>query len=432
MKFTFGIFTLFILCAAAASAQNKVSIQEQNGSYQLSVNGKPFYVKGFVGGNPSYSPDFIAGKQFDIAQKSGANAVRTSAVRVSLDSAAKYGFKALADLPIYGERDGMDWNDETRKAELKAKVLGIVSDLKNHPALLVWALGNELDWIPPGKPYNSKLWTFFNDLAKEIHRIDPNHPVMTIVGFSDVPKKLDELAVQCPDLDLLGINAYADLAEFSEAVIKHWKRPYLVTEWGPDGHWEVPKTTFKVALEQSSTEKAEVYRDRYKNAILKNRAFCLGSFVFYWHSKQEITHTWYGMFDEKGSATETVEAMQLSWSGKYPANRSPKILNYGIENKTDKKTVILQKGQTFGVIFETKDPENETVQLSYEIRPEAVYASYAGQGEQAAPIVANGPLNTQKTELKAPAEPGKYRIFLRADDAHGHHAIANIPFLVED
>jgi hypothetical protein len=426
------LFLLALLPASVAVGQQKVSIQRTRDGYQLLVDSRPFYVKGFVGGNPSYSPDFIAGKQFALARACGANAVRTGATRVSLDSAARYGFKALVDLPIYGERDGMDWNDEARKADLKNKVLGIVKDLKNHPAMLVWALGNELDWIPPGKPYNPKLWLFFNDLAGAIHRTDPNHPVMTIVGFSDVPRKLDELAAQCPNLDLLGINAYADLGRFSDDVIQHWKRPYMVTEWGPDGHWEVPKTTAKVPLEQSSTEKAAVYRDRYANVILKNSAFCVGSFVFYWHSKQEITHTWYGMFDEKGSATETVESMQTAWSGQLPANRSPQIREYSIIGHDDKRTLRFGKGQAVQVRFEVSDPDDEPLRLTYEIRPEAVYASYAGQGEQAAPIVAHGPLNAHETTLNVPGQPGKYRIFLRADDTHRHHAIANLPFVVTE
>jgi beta-galactosidase/beta-glucuronidase len=70
------------------------------------------------------------------------------------------------------------------------KVLEIVRNTKDHPVVLMWSLGNELDFIQANvkEHYNVKVWDAVNALAKEIHRIDPNHPVMTVVGSIDKEK----------------------------------------------------------------------------------------------------------------------------------------------------------------------------------------------------------------------------------------------------
>ena len=40
-------------------------------------------------------------------------------------------------------------------------------------------------------------------------------------------------------------------------------RPYIVTEFGPFGFWEVGSTAWKAPIEPSSTEKAQVYLKNY-------------------------------------------------------------------------------------------------------------------------------------------------------------------------
>ncbi len=399
-----------------------VEILGNKGAFELRVNHQPFFIKGVV-----------AGSRFKFAAQCGANSIRTYGGRKGLDSALVNGMTALYGLSIPGERDGMDWNDKKRVARLKKETLEQVKKLKDHPALLIWALGNELDWIPPGKPYNRKLWDVLNDLAKSIHKIDPNHPVMTVIGTSDMPQKIVEIEKQCPNLDLIGLNAYADLGEKIKQISVHYSKPLVVTEWGPDGHWERPKTTWKVPLEQNSSEKANSYRKRYQEDILGNPGFCLGSYVFYWHHKQEITHTWYGMFDAQGRYTETVAAMCEAWKKIPMDDFIPRFGKIEMKGYSDVQNIRVKVGENLGM-YCVIDPKSPQFKTYFDVRREVIPAAYAGQGEKPGAIITPATLiaDEKNWSFKAPLQVGQYRVFIYSyDENAGKFAVGNLPFLVE-
>src|SRR5690606_12767205 len=105
---------------------------------------------------------------------------------------------------------------------------------------------------------------------------------------------------------------------------------YAVTEWGPTGHWQIARTDWDVPIEQTSTEKASAYRDRYTAGVLGAPQQSLGSYAFLWGQKQETTPTWYGMFLESGEATEVVDSRQCLWTGEWPETRAPSIRSFKI------------------------------------------------------------------------------------------------------
>ena len=72
-----------------------------------------------------------------------------------------------------------------------------------------------------------------------------------------------------------------ELRNLSSMVKKFgWDKPYMVTEWGPYGHWESPMTSWGVAIEATSKEKA-MFRNLAYQAIEKDSALCLGSYAFF-------------------------------------------------------------------------------------------------------------------------------------------------------
>jgi hypothetical protein len=153
-----------------------------------------------------------------------------------------------------------DYNDKEAVQKQQEEVLLLVKQFKNNPAVLFWVIGNELDFIPPDKVCNPKVWDAVNSMALAIKAIDPSHPVMTVIGTSRM-YKLADIIERCPALDLLGLNTYKDIYGLQDILAKWgWTKPYVIAEWGPSGYWEVKKTPWKAPFEQTSAEKAFVYR----------------------------------------------------------------------------------------------------------------------------------------------------------------------------
>ena len=405
-----------------ADKGSRYTIIETDGKWQLLREGQAFYIKGAVGW-----------QQFDVLEDCGANSVRTRASKRSLDQARKYGMAAMADLPVRGERSGMNWGDQGRLAEQKQRVLEIVNRLKDHPALMFWVVGNELDWIPPGRPHHPQLWDRLNDIAIEIKRIDPHHPVLTVVGTGKFEAKIPQIARHCTDFDLLGINTYGDMSQVVQLACKHWPGPFVITEWGPTGHWQVPKTEWRVPIEQTSTEKAQAIFDRYTGTILPSRSRCLGSFVFLWGQKQETTHTWYGMFRD-GLRTESVDVMEYFWSGSWPPNRAPAVLSLAIQGFSD-ENIYLEPDKTYQACVICYDSDYDVLTFEWDIRPEVEIPgnSYAGGLEKPSrPIpglIEAG--QGQRMKFTSPATDGPYRLFVQVTDGRDHAGYANLPFYVK-
>ena len=115
-------------------------------------------------------------------------------------------------------------------------------------------------------------------------------------------------------------------------------------------------------LEDTSTGKAEFYETAYRHAIL-DRPNCLGSYVFYRAEKQEKTHTWYGMFLPDGSRTESIDHMTWLWTGKWPANRSPRISRiFAAPSGTQKP------GGKLTCQVNAVDPDGDPLRIAWDLR----------------------------------------------------------------
>ncbi len=71
-----------------------------------------------------------------------------------------------------------------------------------------------------------------------IHALDPNHPTTTVLAGVN-KEVVDLLKAKTTDIDLLSVNTYGGLAGLPRTLRQSgWEGAYLVTEWGPTGHWE--------------------------------------------------------------------------------------------------------------------------------------------------------------------------------------------------
>lgn len=398
----------------------KVEIRKDGDHFKLYKDGEPFFISGAVGW--SFLDELAA---------SGGNSLRTSAR--FLDEAQKLGLTVLLNIPMKAERSGFDYNDEMAVKTQYEKAKAIVEENMNHPALLMWAIGNELDHIPGDLDYNLKMWDAVNDIAGMIKDIDPDHPVLTVVGYGKL-EKLKDIIERCPNLDLLGINGYASIVKVPEWLSAYnWSKPFVVTEWGPSGWWEVPRTKWGVVVEETSTEKAAVYRERYEKVILGDHR-CIGSYVFLWTTnRQERTHTWFNMFHDS-LKTQTVEVMQYMWTKTWPDNLAPRIVSLQINGKNAVDNVQMPPGSHGKAKIVVSDPDEDALRMEWELLPEPTeFAAYAGQGETK-PIPVDGFIKNQYDDgidFRVPtAQEVNYRLFVYVYDGQGHVAVANIPFYV--
>src|SRR5690606_37821620 len=113
-----------------------------------------------------------------------------------------------------------------------------------------------------------------------------NHLVTTMLAGIN-QKEIDLIKAKCPSLDLIAVQVYGGLASVPQKIREvGWEKAYMVTEWGPTGHWEGPQTPWKASIEETSKQKAQVYKSRYEASIATDKN-CLGSYVFLWGQKQE-------------------------------------------------------------------------------------------------------------------------------------------------
>lgn len=412
--------------AVLAAQPSKVEIKREDGQFKLYRNGSPFFVKGavWVGDSGGKFP------MKDLAAR-GANAIRAGANLKTLDEAHALGLAVLVNLPMRMEWvHKFDYSDEKAVGEQFERMKKLVLELKEHPAVLAWSIGNELSV----RYTNRRVWNAVNDVARMIHEVDPRHPTLTVIGDGSMRGgDLTEIRDRAPALDLLGVNMYKDLDEVPALLRKSgWEKPYFVTEWGPSGDWQVARTEWKASIEETSTEKAEKYLERYQKVILGDKGRCLGSFVFIWSSRNERTQTWYGMFLQSGERTEAVNVMQYNWTGNWPANRAPRVENMRIDGKAALESPTLKPGVAGEASISAKDPEGDKLSFRWEVLAEVERAGYAGMGEKHAQPIPGlvGEAAGPKLRFTAPREPGAYRLFVFITDGQGNAATANVPFRV--
>jgi hypothetical protein len=246
-------------------------------------------------------------------------------------------------------------------------------------------------------------------------------------------EEVDYIKDHCPSLDFLSIQMYADVINVQQRVAETgWTGAYVITEWGATGHWEVPKTEWDAAIEQTTTERAEILKERFEKAIKTDTTQCLGSYVFLWGQKQERTPTWYGLFLENGNETESIDVMHYLWTGKWPENRAPQIMNVRLQDKSRYDNIRLNRDQPVILTFSTYDPDSDPLQLEAEILPESTELGDGGDYEPRPESIAGLIISQSedKVVFKTPNTEGAYRIFVYIRDGHNNAATANIPFYI--
>ena len=413
--------TVAMLASIGSQGAIKVEVVAFEGGYTLVREGKPYLVKG---------AGAAAGDLATVAARGG-NSIRTWGVeeaQTTLDSAHRNGLTVSLGLPVAAERFGFDYDDEASIAAQRENVENAVRRYKNHAALLAWIIGNELDM----RHTNPRVYNEVNELSRLIHAIDPNHPTTTTISALD-QETVELVRERAPDLDFISLQAYGALALMPKALKYLSAGPFMITEWGPLGHWEVGKTRWGAPIEQDSTEKGRHYLTSYRTLIHPFLGPCLGSYVFLWGQKQERTHTWFSLFTESGESTAAVDVLEFVWTGRAPANQAPAIQSMRLARRPASDSVRLAAGKSYKAKAEVADPDGDPLTFRWSIKPESAETVVGGDFEASIADLDGlfvGDFAQAEVTLIAPENPGQYRLFVMVYDGHGHAAHANIPFLV--
>ncbi|MFH2137537.1 MAG: glycoside hydrolase family 2 TIM barrel-domain containing protein [Candidatus Omnitrophota bacterium] len=147
-----------------------------------------------------------------------------------------YDKKIMVILTVAGSKREID----------SGEYLKVVNAYKDHPAILMWSLGNE--WNLDYNRYHGyqtikEAAQATDHAAGEIKKIDPGHPVSTCLGdrfVDDEAENTVAAVVQlCPNIDIWGFNVYRGKSFGS--LFSQWEKisekPMYISEFGTDSFY---------------------------------------------------------------------------------------------------------------------------------------------------------------------------------------------------
>ncbi len=122
---------------------------------------------------------------------------------------------------------------EGYKQQARNMLTDMISQHRNHPAVIIWGLGNENDWPGDFPEFDKeKIHSFMSELNSLSHQLDPTR--MTAIRRCDFCKDIPD--VYSPSIWAGWYRGiYTEYKETTETEIKGVKH-FLHAEWGGDSH----------------------------------------------------------------------------------------------------------------------------------------------------------------------------------------------------
>jgi len=410
-----SVTTAALWSCASVEAREPVAVKVARTAdgWSLYRAGEPYYIDGAAG------PGSI-----EALANAGGNSLRVWGFDQledgRLDEAHRHGLTVAAGIWL---RHDLDYGDPEQVAEQVQLVLDGVREYKHHPAVLLWGVGNEMEGVLGDDP---AVWRHVEMLAGMIKKEDPLHPTMTVLAELG-GEKVRNLHRHCPSIDIVGINSYGGAASVPRRYRESGgTKPYVLTEFGPRGPWELPRNELGTVVEELGHVKAATYEESHL-AIKADRSLCLGSYAFMWGHKQEATPTWFGMFLADGRKTAAVDVMTRHWSARPPKNLCPRIDSLSLPGGGRVKV-----GSTIEAKLRAHDPEGQPLNVAWVLMEDAKRHLTAGYFQETPPSFEENLLEStaEGATFRAPAVPGLYRIFAYVGDGQRAADVANVALLV--
>ncbi|MFE6410882.1 discoidin domain-containing protein [Streptomyces sp. NPDC057837] len=403
-------------------ATGAVEVTGSQGNWHLTVGGQPYTVKGLTWGPaiadaPKYLPD---------VKSMGVNTIRTwgtdGGTKPLLDSAAANGLKVVNGFwlqPGGGPGSGGCVNyvtDTTYKNTMLTEFTQWVEAYKNHPATLMWNVGNEsvlgLQNCYSGAELEAQrnAYTgFVNDVAKKIHSIDPDHPVTSTDAWTGAWPYYRRNA---PDLDLYSMNSYGDICGVRQAWEEGgYTKPYLITEGGPAGEWEVPDDANGVPDEPTDAQKAEGYTKAW-NCVTGHRGVALGATLFHYGTEHDFGGVWFNLLPD-GLKRLSYYAVKRAYTGTAGTDNTPPVISAMAVSPASSAPA----GGEFTVRADVRDPDGDPV--TYRIFLSGNYAN----GDKRLVEASWRSTGNGTFAVTAPEKLGVWKVYLQAEDGRGNAGI---------
>ncbi|MFR9800315.1 discoidin domain-containing protein [Streptomyces sp. MS06] len=399
-----------------------VKVSGSQGDWRLTVGGQPYTVKGVTWGPANsdaatYLPDVRA---------MGANTIRTwgtdGSTATLLDAAAANGLHVINGLwlqPGGGPGAGgcVDYvTDTTYKNNVLSDFTTWVDAYKDHPATLMWNVGNEsvlgLQNCYSGSALEAQrnaYTSFVDEVAVRIHGIDPDHPVTSTDAWTGAWEYYRRNA---PDLDLYAVNAYDHVCDVRQDWIDGgYTKPYLITETGPPGEWEVPDDANGVPDEPTDVQKADGYT-RAWNCVTAHQGVALGATLFHYGTEHDFGGIWFNLVPD-GLKRLSYYAVKQAYTGSVSGDDTPPVIS---AMSVDPASAAPAGGE-FTVHADVRDPEGDP--LSYKVFLSGVYAD----GDSDLVEASWRSTGDGTFAVTAPQKLGVWKVYLQAEDGHGNAGI---------
>jgi hypothetical protein len=396
-----------------------VQLKHTATGYQLLRGGKPYFIKGASGI-----------QRFDLIQAYGGNSVRIYSPNyadVMLDDAQRQGITVMFGLWMRPPYEKFDYYDPKAVKAQQEEVCRQVMRYKNHPALLMWNLGNELD----KSNGDFKVYQVVNETIRMIHQLDPNHPVTTTV--TDGVYAIPAIADLCPDLDVLTVNVFNKLPIVSARLMKAgWSKAFIIGEFGVRGAWESPLTSWNTPVESTNAEKLATIERGYRATILGDRARCLGGYVLYWGNRFEQTDMWLSLLSPNGEKTPQVDMMHYLWTNQRLPNLAPQVSAIRLAGKQPLDDVALLPDTDYPATVSATDAEGDSLRVQWTVTHDADEFNVLPQNRTARETIPGiiRQASSPRAVVHTPHERGAYRLLVSVRDGHGSISTNSFPFFV--
>jgi exo-beta-1,3-glucanase (GH17 family) len=407
---------------ATPAGPSAVKVTGTQGNWQLQVDGAPYEVRGITYGPPQAAAD---GYLRDL-RNMGVNTIRTWGVDDThtpalLDKAAQQGIKVVVG---HWLNQGADYvNDTAYKNATKAEIVARVNALKGRRGVLMWDVGNEViltmqdhglapDVVEARRVAYAR---FVNEVAEAIHAADPNHPVTSTDAYTHA---WTYYRAHSPALDLLAVNSYGAI----DTVKRDWiaggyTKPYILTEGGPAGEWEVPNDVNGVPDEPTDIQKRDGYTYSW-NAVKGHPGVALGATEFHYGLENDFGGVWLNT-TTGGWRRLGYQALRQAYTGQVAANTPPVITGMTVGSQT-----AVPAGGTFTVDVAVTDPQNDLIRYNLMASDKHI------TGNRGLTNLSFTETGSGRFTVRAPEALGVWKIYVYAFDGHGNVGIEQRSFKV--